>query len=227
MTSWMECGCGGDVVLYENPGEERFGRKWFLLTGNCKRCGMYHETVPLADLKEFRRLMEEDEVRRYREQLEKEEKEYRRHLASLTPEELLEEVGPDHYPWFYVRIHNTPGRGGSIQRALTLQTAREAGTAVAEKGQYITIEQHFKTIEEWRHGERPELKKYHVHCEWDYTVHDTGAHENAMRTINCGSLEDARRVAHSEERYWTNRPTNTFFRWNITDEDGNFVEASV
>ena len=58
-------------------------------------------------------------------------------------------------------------------------------------------------------------------------MHDTGEHEDAKRTINCGSLEDARRVAESEKRYWTNRPSNTYYRWSIIDEDGKLMEASA
>lgn len=54
MTSWTECGCGGDVILYEQPNVEMYGHTWpLLLTGNCKLCGRYHETVPLSMRAEF------------------------------------------------------------------------------------------------------------------------------------------------------------------------------
>lgn len=231
MTSWMECGCGGDVTLYEHPGEEYYGRTWpILLTGNCKRCGMFHATVPgslKAEFEKARIEYERDEIRRMREEEEQREEEYRQYLATLSPEELLKELGPESYPWFYVRIHDSPGRGGQVLTALTMERARIVGTAAAKKGQYITVEQDYKTLDEWRHGDRPELKKYYVHTEWDFTVHDTGEHEDAKRTINCGSLEDARRVAESEKRYWTNRPSNTYYRWSIIDEDGKLMEASA
>lgn len=60
MTSWMECGCGGDVTLYEGV-EERFGRKWHMFAGNCKVCGMYHEVVSAGEREEYDRLKEEYE----------------------------------------------------------------------------------------------------------------------------------------------------------------------
>ena len=84
MTSWMECGCGGDVTLYENPGVERYGRKWMILTGTCKSCGMYHETVPLSDLKEYRRLMEEDERRKAEAEICRMDPMYKGQVGSIT-----------------------------------------------------------------------------------------------------------------------------------------------
>lgn len=74
MTSWMECGCGGDVILYENPGAERYGKKWMLYTGHCKLCGRYHETVSGGEKAAFERARQEyeeqsDNMARYRDGL--------------------------------------------------------------------------------------------------------------------------------------------------------------
>jgi len=75
MTSWMECGCGADVVLYENPGEEFYGRVWpVILRGTCKSCGMQHITVPLSMKAEWDRARmeyEQDLDRQVREDMEK------------------------------------------------------------------------------------------------------------------------------------------------------------
>lgn len=84
MTSWMECGCGGDVILYENPDVERYGRRWMILAGDCKACGMHHETVPLSDLKEYRRLMEEDERRQVEEEIARMDPMYKGQVGSIT-----------------------------------------------------------------------------------------------------------------------------------------------
>lgn len=229
MTSWTECGCGGDVILYENPNQEYMGRVWpILLTGNCRLCGRFHVDVP-GDLKkelaQARIDYERAEIRKAVEEEERAKAEYRAWLKTLSPEELLKEVGPEHYPWFYVRIHERPGRGGSVFHALTIERARIYGTAVAKKGEIITIEQDYQPIEEWVHGERPELKKYFVIYEHDYIVHDTGERKDTKGKINCGCLEDAKRIALNELAYWTKSPGNTYFRYSITDEDGNLVEA--
>lgn len=232
MTSWMECGCGGDVTLYEHPGEERYGRRWMLLTGKCRQCGRYYETVPMADLKEYRRLMEEDEIRQYREQKEKEEREYREHLESLTPEELLQEIGPDRYPWFYVVFEDLPvpegGKRtydmiGRTSHALTLEHAYTIATLYLRPTQHCRIEQHHKVIDEWTYGDRP-FERFTVSVHHDYVVHDTG---EVKESESCGirelTLDEARTKAEKEARSWLDRSATYFSYW-IKDKDGNVVE---
>ena len=219
MTSWMECGCGGDVVLYEHPGEERFGRKWMILTGTCRSCGRYHETVPARDLPEYRRLMEEDEVRRWHEEQEARRKEEQELLAKMTPKERLEYLGPDRYPWFYVYVHNEPVRAGSVSEALTLESARWSGTFRADKGQWITIEQNHEILEQWQHGTRPELTKVFSHHKHDMVVHDTGERKTYEGGMVHKSFEDAKAYEEKQRAYWLGRSA-TFYEYCLYDENG-------
>jgi len=229
MSSWMECGCGGDVILYENPNQEYMGRVWpILLTGNCRLCGRYHVDVPgdlKKDLAQARIDYERAEIRKVVEEEERAEEERRQWLKTLAPEELLKEVGPDHYPWVYYRIHDKPGKGGLVVAALTIERARIGATAIAQKGQIITIEQDYQPIEEWVHGERPELQKYIVAAEWDYTINRTGELVETSNRVNCGCLEDAKRIALKNRELWIKNKGNTYYRYTITTEDGNLVEA--
>lgn len=231
MTSWMECGCGGDVTLYEYPGEERFGRKWFLLKGSCKQCGRYYETVPTADLKEFRRLMEEDEIRQFREQKEREVKEYNEYLESLTPKELLNELGPEHYPWIYLVFENVmlpEGQTRTLQDlghtsyCLTLADAYRSATLYLRPNQHCRIEQNHEIIDEWTYGDR-DFERFIVSVHYDYIVRDTG---EVRESTSCGirelTVEEAKEKA-DEEAMRCLGGSSTFFDYWIKDKDGNVV----
>ena len=227
MTSWMECGCGGDVILYENPGTERYGRTWMILTGTCKQCGMYHETVPMADLKEYKRLMQEDELRQLRQEIEAEKEQERQYRESLTPQQLLEYLGPDEYPWFHVFICDKPMSAGHHTHALTLEDARLIGTAQARKGQWITVERGYEVLDRWQDGTRPELKRFYGRIYHDYKVHDTGEikHTNGESTHIDADLDRLRDRMRKEMARWMSPDHSaTYFRFTIEDEDGKIIE---
>ncbi|MBR6911168.1 MAG: hypothetical protein IKN41_04855 [Candidatus Methanomethylophilaceae archaeon] len=153
MTSWMECGCGGDVVLYENPDTERFGKRWMLLTGNCRSCGRYHEDVPgwqradyLKAKAKYEMMIEED--RKERQRIMEEQEQAR--LDALSPEELLKEVGPDNYPWFHVFIHmDSWGAVEEHLHAMTLEAAKHVADLRRGSGT-IRVERNFKVLYEGR-----------------------------------------------------------------------------
>jgi len=152
MSSWMECGCGGDVVLSENPGEIRYGRAWNLLTGNCRKCGRYHETVAGSQRLEFhiaREQWEKERDRIEKEQMEQWDREEEERLSKLTPEELLEEVGEDHYPWAHLFVKR-PGEGcESHMQYLTPEGCEKAVERMSLYSPvYYRIEQNHKVLKE-------------------------------------------------------------------------------
>ncbi len=152
MTSWMECGCGGDVILHEEPGTMRYGREWNLLTGNCKTCGRYHETVPMNQRLEFHIAREQWEKEKEREAAEMQElwdQMEEERLSKLTPEELLEEVGEDHYPWAHLFVRR-PGEGcESHMQYLTPEGCEKAVERMSMFSPvYYRIEQHHKVLKE-------------------------------------------------------------------------------
>ena len=152
MSSWMECGCGGDVVLSENPGEIRYGRAWNLLTGNCRKCGRYHETVAGSQRLEFhiaREQWEREQARIEQEQRELWEKEEQERLASLSPEDLLQEVGKDNYPWAHLFVKR-PGEGcESHFEYLTPEGCENAARRMSLFGPIdYRIEQHHRVVKE-------------------------------------------------------------------------------
>jgi len=155
MTSWMECGCGGDVILHEAPNEERYGKKWrMLLAGKCKTCGRFYETVPFdqrlafeAAKKECERIMEE-ERRRIQEQIDAEEKE---RISKLSPEEQLKALGPDKYPWFHVLVHfDSWGAVEEHHTALTMESAEELAKRLHGGSRTYRIERYHKLLKEGR-----------------------------------------------------------------------------
>lgn len=152
MTSWMECGCGGDVVLYEEPGAIRYGRAWNLLTGNCKTCGRYHETVVGNQRLDFhiaREQWEKERDRIEKEQMEQWDKEEEERLAGLSPEELLEELGKEHYPWAHLFVRR-PGEGCELHMEyLTPEGCENAAKRMALFGPIdYRIEQNHKVVKE-------------------------------------------------------------------------------
>lgn len=231
MTSWMECGCGGDVTLYENPGAEYLGRKWpMLFAGNCRQCGRYYVDVPgnmRSELEQARRDHEQEENRMAVEERKREQEEYKAFLATLSPEELLAEVGPDKYPWFHVFVHRGPLAEGQRahgihEHALTLESARRRGTVLAQKGDWITIERDHERIESFEDGSRPKLRRYYAVIHHDYRHADTGEVSEVTTTFTDIDPDECWRWAEWERRSWLDRSA-TYFSYQIRDDDGNVL----
>jgi len=155
MTSWMECGCGGDVILHENPGEERYGRQWrMILSGNCKQCGRFHETVPFDQRHLFEKAKSEYEEQREQELRDIERsigEEEKARLAKLTPAELLKELGPDDYPWFHLFVHfDGDGEVWSHHLALTLEAAEKLASNLYGVSRDYRVERGHKILKTGR-----------------------------------------------------------------------------
>lgn len=227
---WRECPrCGGDIPLFSGQ-EEEFGRVWTMYTGRCRSCGQtYTEVAPgqRAEYMKLREKAEKEEIDRTIEEERRAEMEYR---ASLTPEELLNYLGPERYPWTYLVLEGVAGPDGKYPitdlphtyHCLTPESAHVTATLYLRPGEHCRIEQKHKVLDEWTYGDRP-FERFTVSVHHDYIIHDTGA---VAESRSCGirelTLDKAISKAEKDADGWLSR-TATFYHYWIKDKDGNLV----
>jgi len=173
MTSWMECGCGEGVTLYENPDAEYYGKKWpMIFTGICKACGMRHIEPPASLKKEW------DEAR----------EEFELELARLEEEHMKEQDGR-----YY-------GAVGAIKLCADEDRERCIGKLMAQawhtqpQGFWLTRYGRPEIEWTWREAEADHWFDFHLHVTRWRPINGGDDSERYEEEFCCQNLDQVRRL---------------------------------